>query len=199
MFTSRAEHRLLLRQDNADRRLLEYGARLGLIPDETLSEMKNREALINKNMDFLREFKLHAKVVNPYLEKLNTDPIESTETIAKLCKRPELKLQEILELVEEEKRNGIGELLNNPAALEQVEIELKYEGYIKRQQELVEKLERYEEMQIPLNFNYLQIKSLSSEGREKLSRVKPRSIGQASRISGVTPSDISILLVYLRH
>jgi tRNA uridine 5-carboxymethylaminomethyl modification enzyme len=199
MFTSRAEHRLLLRQDNADRRLLEYGARLGLIPDETLSEMKKREALINKNMDFLREFKLHAKVVNPYLEKLNTDPIESTETIAKLCKRPELKLQEILELVEEEKRNGIGELLNNPAALEQVEIELKYEGYIKRQQELVEKLERYEEMQIPLNFNYLQIKSLSSEGREKLSRVKPRSIGQASRISGVTPSDISILLVYLRH
>ncbi|MGE5352550.1 MAG: tRNA uridine-5-carboxymethylaminomethyl(34) synthesis enzyme MnmG [Acidobacteriota bacterium] len=199
MFTSRAEHRLLLRQDNADRRLLEYGARLGLIPAETLNEMKKRQALISKNMDFLREFKLHARVVNPYLEKLNTDPIESTETVAKLCKRPELKLQEILELVEEEKRNGIGELLEDATALEQVEIELKYEGYIKRQQELVEKLERYEEMQIPLNFNYLQIKSLSSEGREKLSRVKPRSIGQASRISGVTPSDISILLVYLRH
>jgi tRNA uridine 5-carboxymethylaminomethyl modification enzyme len=199
MFTSRAEHRLLLRQDNAGRRLLEYGARFGLIPEETLKVMQKREALITKNMEFLREFKLHARTVNPYLEKLNTDPIESTETVAKLCKRPELKLAEILELVEEEKRNGIGELIKDTAALEQVEIELKYEGYIKRQQELVEKLERYEEMQIPLNFNYLQIKSLSSEGREKLERVKPRSIGQASRISGVTPSDISILLVYLRH
>ncbi|MGE5400742.1 MAG: tRNA uridine-5-carboxymethylaminomethyl(34) synthesis enzyme MnmG [Ignavibacteriales bacterium] len=198
MFTSRAEHRLLLRQDNADRRLLEYGAGFGLIPGEMLEELKRRESLIGTNIELLREHKLHARVVNPYLEQLNTNLIDSTETIAKLCKRPELKLADILNLIEEEKRNGIGELLRDATALEQVEIELKYEGYIKRQQELIEKMERYEDVQIPLNFNYLSIKSLSTEAREKLNRVKPRSIGMASRISGVTPSDISILLVYLK-
>ena len=103
------------------------------------------------------------------------------------------------------KVNGFGgevlvkELLNDPASLNQVEIELKYEGYLKRQEENILRLERYEEVNIPLTLNYLQIKGLSTEGREKLNRVKPRSIGQAGRISGVTPSDISILLVYLRN
>ncbi|MDP4174243.1 MAG: tRNA uridine-5-carboxymethylaminomethyl(34) synthesis enzyme MnmG [Bacteroidota bacterium] len=198
MFTSRAEHRLLLRQDNADRRLFEYGHRFGLISDEMYKELKTREKLIQYNIDTLREKKLHARQVNPLLESFNISPIDSTETIAKLCKRPELQLTTLLHLIPEEERNGIGELMENPVALEQVEIELKYEGYIKRQQELIEKLEKYEDVQIPLNFNYTEAKSLSSESREKLNKFKPRSIGQASRISGVTPSDISILLVYLK-
>lgn len=198
MFTSRAEHRLLLRQDNADRRLMEHGHRFGLISEEMYKSLKAREELIRKNINALRETKLHARVVNPLLESCNISPIDSTETVAKLCKRPELQLVHLLELIPEENRNGIGELLRDALALEQVEIELKYEGYIKRQQELVEKLEKYEEVQIPLNFNFLAIKSLSSEGREKLNKFKPRSIGQATRISGVTPSDISILLVYLK-
>ncbi|MGE5440916.1 MAG: tRNA uridine-5-carboxymethylaminomethyl(34) synthesis enzyme MnmG [Bacteroidota bacterium] len=198
MFTSRAEHRLLLRQDNAGRRLLEYGHRFGLISDEMLKDQKEREILIQTNINTLRETKLHGRVVNPFLEAKNISPVESAETIAKLCKRPELRLEDLLNMIPEENRNGIGELLKDETALEQVEIELKYEGYIKRQQDLVEKLERYEHVQIPLSFNYLEIKSLSTEGREKLNKFKPRSIGQASRISGVTPSDISILLVYLK-
>lgn len=199
MFTSRAEHRLLLRQDNADRRLLRYGHKFGLISDNMIKELEEKENLIEKNIFYLRELKIHSNNINPVLEKYNTAKIESTETVAKLCKRPEIKLSEILEAVPVEKRNGIGELLNDAAALEQVEIELKYEGYIKRQQELVDKMEKYEDVQIPLSLNFLDIKSLSAEAREKLNRVKPRSIGQASRISGVNPSDISILLVYLRN
>ena len=93
----------------------------------------------------------------------------------------------------------VDEIISDEIVFEQIEIELKYEGYIKRQHEAVDRLSRYEDSQIPLNLNYLNLKSLSAEGREKLNRVKPRSIGQASRISGVTPSDISVLLVYLKN
>jgi tRNA uridine 5-carboxymethylaminomethyl modification enzyme len=129
---------------------------------------------------------------------LGSSPIESTETFSKLCKRPELNLQDLLKLNGYMENEMLKELLNNSKALEQVEIELKYEGYFKRQQESVERLERYEDKLIPLTLNYFNLKSLSAEAREKLTRYKPRSIGQASRISGVTPSDISILLIYLK-
>ncbi|MGE5363573.1 MAG: tRNA uridine-5-carboxymethylaminomethyl(34) synthesis enzyme MnmG [Bacteroidota bacterium] len=198
MFTSRAEHRLLLRQDNADRRLLEYGVNLGLIDKDMLDKMREREALIDRHIEHFRSFKIAAAEINPLLETSGTTPIESSESIAKLCKRPGLSLESILMCVEEDKRNGIGELMRDSKALMQVETELKYEGYIKRQQEMIEKLEKYEDLQIPSNFNYLELKTFSAEGREKLNKFRPRSIGQASRISGVTPSDISILLVYLK-
>ncbi len=198
MFTSRAEHRLLLRQDNADRRLLEYGYKFGLISKEQYSDLKQKEILITKNIDFCNSYKLNAKVVNPFLEKLNNSPIDSTETISKLCKRPDVKLEDLLNLIDGNDRNGAGELLEDKLALEQVEIELKYEGYIKRQFELVERLEKYEDVIISENFDFEKIKSLSTEGRQKLVKFKPRSIGQATRISGVTPADISILLVYLK-
>ncbi len=150
-------------------------------------------------MNLLNRLKLHARDINPFLEEKGINGIDSTETISKLCKRPELKLEELLRV------NGFGgekliqELLKDPDSLNQVEIELKYEGYLKRQAENILRLERYEDNSIPLTLNYSQIKGLSTEGREKLNRVKPRSIGQAGRISGVTPSDISILLVYLRN
>jgi len=198
MFTSRAEHRLLLRQDNSDRRLLKYGHRIGLVTEEMYKELRHKEDIINTNITTLRGTRLHARQINPMLESFNISPIDSTETIAKLCKRPELKLINLLNLIPEDERNGISNLLDDAIALNQVEIELKYEGYIKLQEELVEKLERYEDIQISINFNYPEAKSLSTEGREKLNKFKPRSIGQASRISGITPSDISILLVYLK-
>ena len=199
MFTSRAEHRLLLRQDNADRRLMKYGYQLGLIGKDLFDKVTEKDLVISKSVDLFNDLKLHSRDVNPFLKSKGLSEIDSTETISKLCKRPELSLKEIINI------NGTGddplviELENDEKALEQVEIELKYEGYIKRQFDMVNRLEKYESLIIPLTLNYLTLKALSTEGREKLNKVKPRSIGQASRISGVTPSDISILLVYLKN
>ncbi len=199
IFTSRAEHRLLLRQDNADRRLMKYSYELGLINKETINSINEKEQIIFDSINLLNTIKIHARDVNPYLESRGMDGIDSTETISKLCKRPELSLREILNLNGTTNYEVIEQLLNDSKSLEQVEIELKYEGYLKRQQETIEKLERYEFKEIPLNLNYFNLKSISTEAREKLNKIKPRSIGQASRISGVTPSDISVLLVYLRN
>jgi len=200
MFTSRAEHRLLLRQDNADRRLLEYGYNFGLISKEMFSELSKREILIRKNIDLFQTKKLSTTTANDFLETFQSAKLDNPETISKLCKRPEVSLDKLLQLLgSNHKEDIIEELLTNRKALEQVEIELKYEGYIKRQQDLVDKLERYEEIEIPMNFNYLNLKPISTEAREKLNKIKPRSIGQAGRISGVTPADISILLVYLKR
>lgn len=199
MFTSRAENRLVLRQDNADLRLRKFGYKIGLISKEKYDDVIRRDNLINESINLLNNLKLHARDINPLLEARGLPGIDSTESISKLCRRPELSLSELLKV------NGFGgeiliqELIKDGGTLTQVEIELKYEGYLKRQQENILKLERYEEMNIPLTLNYFDLKSLSTEGREKLNRVKPRSIGQASRISGVTPSDISILLVYLKN
>jgi len=199
MFTSRAEHRLVLRQDNADRRLMKYGYEFGLISGEEFDEQNKKDILIKESIELLNKLKLHARDINPLLELKGLSGIDSTETISKLCKRPEICLSELLNA------NGFGgerlikELLTDPVSMNQVEIELKYEGYLKRQEENILRLERYEEANIPLTLNYYELKGLSTEGREKLNRIKPRSIGQASRISGVTPSDISILLVYLRN
>ena len=199
MFTSRAEHRLLLRQDNADRRLFHYGNRYGLISSGSLEIVSRDEVLINDSINLFNNLKLHAKNVNSFLADKGLAEIDSTETISKLSKRPELSVKEVINLLEKNINPLVDILLHNEKALEQVEIELKYEGYIKRQYEMVGRMEKYEAAKIPLTLNYANIKALSTEGREKLIRVKPRSIGQASRISGVTPSDISILLVYLKN
>ncbi len=197
MFTSRAEHRLLLRADNADRRLFKYGYELGLIPEEVIKELNRKETLIQAGVDFCNNTKIKFHDLNNFLSGKRLSPVDSPETISKIVKRPEVRLEEVLNI------NSINslfnkELLENGDILEQIEIEIKYDGYIKRQFETVEKMEKYEDLKIPVNLDYNQIKQLSREGREKLSRTKPRSIGQASRISGVTPSDISILLVYLK-
>lgn len=197
MFTSRAEHRLILRQDNSDRRLMKYGFEFGLIPKELYNELKEREILITKSKELLSKTKVLPTAINNYLEKINTPPLDNAEYVDKLVKRPEVKLRDILNYLPNE--NGLlKELLLDSKALEQIEIEFKYDGYIQRQMELIEKMERLENVLIPLNFDYSNLKAISTEGREKLSKVKPRSIGQASRISGVTPSDISVLLVYLK-
>ena len=199
IFTSRAEHRLLLRQDNADRRLMKYGYQFGLITKDLYDDVYKKDKIIIKSVDLFNELKLSSKDVNPFLISKGLSEIDSTETISKLCKRPELNLKEIININGTEQNLIVKELINDEKALEQVEIELKYEGYIKRQFDMVNKLEKYESLKIPSTLNYLMLKALSTEGREKLHKVKPRSIGQASRISGVTPSDISILLVYLKN
>ena len=199
IFTSRAEHRLLLRQDNADRRLMKYSCELGLIKENDFEKVNEKEKLISECLNLFDSLKLHARDVNKYFGSKKLPVIESAETISKLCKRPGLSLKEILNLNGTTNIEIVNRLLNDDKSLEQVEIELKYEGYLKRQQETAGKLERYETTPIPLSLNYFNLKSLSHEAREKLNKMKPRSIGQASRISGVTPSDISVLLVYLKN
>ncbi len=197
MFTSRAEHRLVLRQDNADRRLMKYGYEFGLISKEMFNELNKREILITKSKEILNQIKVTPANINSYLESINSATIDNSETIYKLTKRPEVSLLPLLKNSAQH-LDGVNELFQDNIALEQVEIEIKFDGYIQRQQELILKMSRLEDVLIPLNFNYMNIKSISAEGREKLKKVKPRSIGQASRISGVTPSDISVLLVYLK-
>ncbi|MFA6597086.1 MAG: tRNA uridine-5-carboxymethylaminomethyl(34) synthesis enzyme MnmG [Ignavibacteriaceae bacterium] len=197
MFTSRAEHRLLLRQDNADLRLSYFGHKYQLISDELFVQIKEKKKKILAGRELLETIKIPSKEINPLLVKVGENETEASEFIAKLVKRPELRLKEILQL-KSENDFVLSEIKNSDYFIEQLEIELKYEGYIKRQEEVVKKVEKFDALNIPSNFNYLILNSLSTEGREKLFKVKPRSIGQASRISGVTASDISILLVYLR-
>ena len=198
MFTSRAEHRLILRQDNSDRRLLKYGYEFGLIPEEQYNELKEREILITKSKELLNKIKVKPAQVNSYFEKIGTSKIEQTETLTKLTKRPEVRLKDMISESGLYDIDDLKLLTMDNKALEQVEIETKYDGYISRQYEHIAKMEKLEKTNIPLSFDYSKIKQISAEGREKLSKIKPRSIGQASRISGVSPSDISILLVYLK-
>lgn len=199
MFTSRAEHRLILRQDNADRRLMKYGREFGLIDPEHSNQIEEREKKIFSGINVCKELKFKSSQINNLLESKGSSLIDSTETIANLCRRPELTLLELLNVDGFAEQSEIKSLLEDEVALRQVEIDLKYEGYLKRQEEMIAKLEKYEDHKIPLTLNYSEIKALSAESREKLQKYRPRSIGQATRISGVTPSDISVLLVYLKR
>jgi tRNA uridine 5-carboxymethylaminomethyl modification enzyme len=197
MFTSRAEHRLLLRQDNVERRLLKYGFELGLITKEQYEEMKKRELIIAKGKDILSSTNILPSQINSLLEAKEIPVLDNSEPIDKLIKRPELSLSEVLNLIIAN-NPFYNEILCDEKIIEQLEIEIKYDGYIQRQEDLIAKMDKLERVSIPLNFNYTNLNAISTEGREKLCRIKPRSIGQAARISGVTPSDISVLLVYLK-
>ncbi len=198
MFTSRAEHRLLLRQDNAERRLLKYGNEVGLISEDLLKDLERKDDLIIKAKQFTNEVKISPKEINFLLEEKNSAILDNSELINKLVKRPELNLRDLLLLVDSAKHPIVNAILSEESVLQQVEIELKYEGYIVRQSELISKMEKMENLKIPINFNFLNLNTISTEGKEKLNKIKPRSLGQASRISGVSPSDISVLLVYLK-
>jgi tRNA uridine 5-carboxymethylaminomethyl modification enzyme len=204
MFTSRAEHRLLLRQDNADRRLSGYGYRLGLLGRSEYERVKLKEGLIQSGLDLTWSLTLPPAVVNPYLASVGEQALRDGEKVARLVKRPSVSLSKLIHMNGFMKQTEFGKRLDGLTGqrlpgevLEQIEIELKYEGYIARQRDQVERFERMEEKKIPRDFDFMKIKSMSAEGREKLARIKPESIGQASRISGVTPSDISVLMVYL--
>ena len=205
MFTSRAEHRLLLRQDNADRRLMKLGHRMGLIPNEVAARLRKKEELINEGILFSHLLSMAPKDANPLLTKANAGAIQENEKLAKLLKRTDVhfidfvKCDPIVSSVFVSRlRSSCDERLFNEV-IEQIEIELKYDGYIMRQKEEIEKFNRFDSLQIPQEIDYNKVKSLSTEGREKLVKVQPVSIGQASRISGVTPADISVLMVYLRN
>ena len=191
MMTSRAEYRLLLRQDNADLRLTPIGHEVGLIDDERYNKLLKKEELINKEIDRLNKKTIGArKEVQKLLEENNSTLLQSGTTMAELLKRPELSY-DILEAIDEDRP----ELPND--VKEQVNINLKYEGYIKRQLRQVEQFKKLENKKIPEGIDYDEVYSLRKEANQKLKEFRPESVGQASRISGVSPADISVLLIYL--
>jgi len=203
MFTSRAEHRLLLRQDNADRRLMRRGHKLGLISAEMLERLEKKEKLVDELLTTLHGTFLKPSEVNSFLEAHSEQPISEPERFSKIIKRSGVFFAELISALPDRNNGPIAELNGISGRLkreiyEQVEIELKYDGYIQRQNDQIARFDRNEESRIPLDFDYRSVRSLSSEGREKLAKVNPSSIGQASRISGVTPADISVLMVYLK-
>jgi len=205
MFTSRAEHRLVLRQDNADLRLMDFGHRLGLIDDKLYGRFVRKRGLINEGKEYAERTMAAPNPMNVYLTRQSSDPISEKERISKLLKRPNVTLRGLLSVNGLAASGFFAELQSDPdrrlaeEVIEQVEIELKYEGYIVRQQEQIDRFERLESQAIPENLDFSRVKALSTEGRDKLMRIGPRSIGQASRIAGVTPADISVLMVYLRR
>ena len=197
MFTSRAEYRLALRQDNACRRLSAYGHELGLIASAQMDRVRRRQRILDAALAELRATSVAPAAVNGWLRSLGVPELQRPETAAALCRRPEIRLQGLLAEVLQPDRE-LSALLALPELLSAVEVELKYEGYIDRERNNIERLQRFEALRIPARFDYLAVEALSRESREKLSLVRPRTLGQASRISGVRPADISVLLVQLR-
>jgi tRNA uridine 5-carboxymethylaminomethyl modification enzyme len=197
IFTSCAEYRLILRQDNADIRLMKYGKEFGLVDDTIYKKVTGKEKLATESIEYFKSTFVSPKSVNEYLISINSPELKQSESLSQLIKRNETKLEDFLKLDFFRENNLINELKQNPGAIEQVEIGLRYEGYIQRHKEQMEKFEKIEEMKIPEDFDFNKIKSLSTEGREKLNKIRPRSLGQASRIAGVSPSDTSILTIYI--
>jgi tRNA uridine 5-carboxymethylaminomethyl modification enzyme len=194
MLTSRAEYRLLLREDNADFRLMEKGYSLGLISREQYERVEERKRKIQEAMGQIKSRKLYpAPMVNAALARLGTSPLNEATPMIQVLKRPEVGYADLV-MMDGEMDDG------DPDLAHQVEVQVKYQGYIHRQLQEVEKFKRLEARRIPEDVDYHLIPGLSNEVREKLLAIRPTSIGQASRISGVTPAALSILLVYLeRH
>ena len=191
MMTSRAEYRLLLRQDNADLRLTPIGHEIGLIDDERYNYVIKKQKIINEEVARLKTISIGAgKNTQDVLEKYGSTPLNTAATLDELIRRPELDYEKVRELDPEYK-----ELPED--IINQINIEIKYEGYIKRQEKQVENFKRVEVRKLPENIDYSTIQGLRLEAQQKLNKFKPMSIGQASRISGVTPADISVLLIYL--
>jgi tRNA uridine 5-carboxymethylaminomethyl modification enzyme len=192
LLTSRAEYRLLLRHDNADLRLTKYGCKLGLVSKKDYESLLEKQRQISELEQLFRNTKFGAKSpVNEYLKNKGHPLIINGLTAADLLKRPELLIGDLLPFVMSEKTY-------DNQILFQVEVNIKYEGYIKKQLSEVEDYIKLETYKIPASFNYLNLDNLAIEARQKLDKIKPTTIGQASRISGVNPSDIGVLLMTLK-
>lgn len=193
MFTSRAEYRLLLRQDNADIRLTKKAFELGLAKEERLKRVEEKVAKSDQLENFLRETSLKPGMINPILETIESSPVDQAYRAAQILTRPNMTLEK-LENIEAIRENASK---YDDEVREQAEINIKYKGYIEKEKENVAKLNRLENIKIPEDFDYTKISSLSAEAKQKMSNVRPKTIAQAGRISGVSPADINVLLVYL--
>lgn len=198
MFTSCAEYRLVLRQDNADIRLMKYGNKFGLIEKDLMDVLNGKSDLIKEGIKIFDSKTISPKNVNNYLKSRNSNEISQNEFLSNLIKRNELKLSELIELETFKDNELINKIRDNAEAVNQIEIEIKYRGYIERQNEHISNFENNENIRIPHDFKYEKIKSLSAEALEKLRTVKPASLGQAMRIAGVRPSDVSAIMIYMR-
>lgn len=193
MFTSRAEYRLLLRQDNADIRLTEKAYKLGLAKEERLLNVESKVYQSQELESFLREFSLKPGMINPILESIDSNPVDQAYRAAQILTRPNMTLEKL------ENVASIKEFTSQfkDEVREQAQINIKYKGYIEKEKENVAKLTRLENIKIPEDFDYTNLSSLSTEAKQKMSKVRPKTIAQAGRISGVSPSDMNVLLVYL--
>lgn len=195
MFTSRAEYRTLLRQDNADFRLTPKGYSIGLAKEERMRKMEKKQKKAESFVKFFKKTSFDPEEINPILESLDSATVRQSDKLFKVFSRPKVTMDHMLQL------SSVSEFVEqhelNSEVMEQAEIEVKYSGYIEKEKNNADKLQRLENVRIPDNFDYSKLKSLSFEAREKLESIRPVTISQASRISGVSPADISVLLVYL--
>jgi tRNA uridine 5-carboxymethylaminomethyl modification enzyme len=195
MFTSRAEYRTLLRQDNADARLTEMSNKIGLASDKRVSKMQDKYNKAHGLMSFLKKTSVSSGEINPILEKNNSAVVKQSGKIDKILSRPNIYFSDLMLLDSVKKYADLNDL--NKEVTDQAEIQIKYSGYILKEKNNADKLNRLENVKIPANFEYSKIKSMSIEARQKLTAIRPVNISQASRISGVSPNDISVLLVYM--
>ena len=195
MFTSRAEYRTLLRQDNADERLTELSYRIGFASEQRMRKVEEKVKAADRLRSFIHRLSVEPEEINPILEQKGSSPVKQKGKLGKILTRPNIHYKDISEI------NDLNQYIkeNNCTReeIEKAEIEIKYEGYIKREKEHADKLNRLEDLKIPSNFNYDKLQSMSLEAREKLTRIKPATVSQASRVSGVDPTDISVLLVHM--
>ena len=193
MFTSRAEYRLLLRQDNADIRLTEKSYNIGLASEERLRKVEEKIKKSGELEEFLKELSLKPNIINPILEENESNPVDQAYRASQILTRPNINLEKLskIEIIGNKAREYSEEIQ------EQAEINIKYKGYIEKEKENVAKLQRMENIKIPDNFDFSKVASLSSEALQKMNNIRPKNIAQASRISGVSPADINVLLIYL--
>jgi len=194
MFTSRAEFRTLLRQDNADLRLTELSYRLGLASQERMNKVIEKREGIKTIKALLKEHTVEPAEVNPYLNSIDSAPVSEKQRAEKILLRPDIELKDLAANLPR-----LHSILDSfsPEEIEQASIQVKYDVYIEKEKELVRKMNQLEELEIPENFDFKKINALGNEAREKLTKIKPRTLGQASRISGINPSDVQILMVYM--
>ncbi|MBL7743492.1 MAG: tRNA uridine-5-carboxymethylaminomethyl(34) synthesis enzyme MnmG [Chitinophagaceae bacterium] len=194
MFTSRAEFRTLLRQDNADLRLTELSYRIGLASGERMGKVLEKKTNVEKIKTILNESSVEPSEINVYLEKINSSQISEKQKTGKLLLRPDIELNDLAEALPELKKQLAS---FSKETIEQASIQIKYEVYIEKEKDLALRMSQLEDLLIPETFDYKKIQSLGNEAREKLTRIKPGTLGQASRISGINPSDVQILMVYI--
>lgn len=197
MFTSRAEYRILLRQDNADERLTRRGYKIGTVDEKRVRRLEEKERMVQEIVEFLSEKSVGPKDVNDFLKNVDTTEISQKVKAITIATRPQVKTEDLLRKIE----GGTKLIAFNSERLKEVaeatEIKIKYEGYIAREKLVADKIKRLEGLKIPGDIDYSELVSISTEGRQKLNKIKPANIGQAGRISGVSPSDVNILLMYL--